>query len=106
MSSIIPRNTQIPIEKTKEYSTSSDNQTSLKIQVLQGESELASDNHKVAKFNIGNIRSAPKGQEKIDVSFRIDANGILEVTARDKRTGNEESLTIAKEELNLPQAEI
>ena len=74
--------------------------------MLQGECEAAEENHRVAQFSISNIRPAPARQEKVDVTFRIDANGILEVTARDKRSGNTESLTITADQMNLPKEEI
>ena len=106
MSTIIKRNTAIPIEKTERYSTLSDNQTEVKIQVLQGECVLAKDNHRVAKFYIRNITPAPAGQEKVDVTFRKDANGLLQVTVKDVRTGNSESLAIETHQLNLPADEI
>ena len=77
MSNIIPRNTAIPIEKTERYNTAADFQTRIRVQVLQGEKELAAQNHKVDETTIGNITPAPKGQEKIDVTFKIDANGLF-----------------------------
>ena len=84
----------------------SDNQTTIRICVLQGECELAKDNHLVAKFKINDITPGPAGQEKVDVTFRIDANGLLHVFVKDVRTGNSESLTITQDMLNLPREEI
>lgn len=74
--------------------------------MLQGESTLAKDNHKVAKFYINDITAGPAGEEKVDVTFRKDANGILQVTVKDVKTGNSESLTIQTHQLNLPAEEI
>ena len=106
MSTIIKRNTSIPIERTERYKTFHDNQTKIGISVLQGECEQAKDNHMVAKFSISDITPAPAGQEKVDVTFRIDANGLLHVVCKDVRTGNSESLTITQDKLNLPREEI
>ena len=78
MSTIIPRNTAIPIEKTERYNTAADNQTRIRVQILQGEKQLASENHKIDETTIGNITPAPRGQEKIDVTFKIDANGLFQ----------------------------
>ena len=77
MSTIIPRNTAIPIDKKKQYTTNVDNQTSVHIKVHQGEQVFADDNHKIGDFRVNGLMAAPKHQEKVDVTFRIDANGIL-----------------------------
>ena len=106
MSTIIPRNTSIPIEKTERYVTSADNQRSIRVQVLQGEAERCADNHKIDETSIGNITPGPKGTEKIDVTFKIDANGLFQADIRDVRTGNSESLSITADRMNLPQEEI
>ena len=106
MSKIINRNTSIPIDKTEDYQTSAANQTTISIHVLQGEAELAKDNHQLAKFDINGITPGPAGEEKVDVTFKIDANGILQVTVKDRKTGNSESLTIEAEKLNLPKEEV
>ena len=106
MSTIVKRNTAIPIAKTERYQTSADNQTTIAVKILQGEAELAKDNHRVGNFDISNIRASPHGEEKVDVTFNIDANGILQVTAKDVRTGNSESLTITSDKMNLPKEEI
>ena len=106
MDTIIKRNTAIPFAKTEQYCTSVDNQDEIGIFIVQGESRLAKDDHKVGHFDIKNIKKGPAGQEKIDVTFNIDANGILQVTARDVRTGNAESLIIKSDKMNLPKEEI
>ena len=106
MSTIIPRNTAIPIEKTERYNTAGDGQTRIRVQVLQGEHELAERNHKIDETTIGNITPAPKGQEKIDVTFKIDSNGLFQAVIKDVRTGNCENLTITKDKMNLPPDEI
>ena len=81
MSTIIPRNSAIPIKKTERYSTVTDNQTRVRVQVLQGEQKLAADNHKADQFSLEGIPKAPAGQESVDVTIEIDANGLLKVTA-------------------------
>ena len=94
MSTIIPRNTAIPIEKTTRYVTSADNQRSIRVMVLQGEEALVSKNHKIDEKTISDISPGPKGTEKIDVTFKIDANGLFQAEIKDVRTGNSENLTI------------
>ena len=106
MSTIIPRNTAIPIEKTTRYVTSADNQRSIRVMVLQGEEALVSKNHKIDEKTISDISPGPKGTEKIDVTFKIDANGLFQAEIRDVRTGNSENLTITADKMNLPQDEI
>ena len=106
MSTIIPRNTAIPIEKTERYNTAADGQTRIRVQVLQGEHELAENNHKIDETTIGNITPGPAGSEKIDVTFKIDSNGLFQAVIRDVRTGNCENLTITKDKMNLPSDEI
>jgi molecular chaperone DnaK len=91
---IIPRNTTIPTSKSKTYSTASDSQTSVEIHVLQGERSMAQDNKSLGRFILDGILPAPRGMPQIEVTFDIDANGILHVSARDKGTGREQKITI------------
>jgi len=91
---LIPRNTTIPTSKTQIFSTASDNQTSVEIHVLQGERPMAADNRTLGRFILDGILPAPRGVPQIEVTFDIDANGILSVSARDKGTGKEQKITI------------
>jgi molecular chaperone DnaK len=91
---IIDRNTTIPTSKTQVFSTATDGQTSVEIHVLQGERAMAKDNKSLGKFQLNGIPPAPRGVPQIEVSFDIDANGILKVSARDKGTGREQSVSI------------
>ncbi|MBP9762976.1 molecular chaperone DnaK, partial [Patescibacteria group bacterium] len=91
---VIDRNTTIPAEKKKIYSTAADGQTSVEVHVLQGDREMASDNRSLGKFTLSGIPSAPRGVPQIEVSFALDANGILSVKAQDKATGKEQKITI------------
>ena len=91
---IIDRNTTIPVKKSQIYSTASNNQTSVEIHVLQGEREMASGNTTLGRFNLDGIPMAPRGVPQIEVTFEIDANGIVTVTAKDKGTGREQHITI------------
>ncbi len=87
MTKVIERNTTIPARRTETFSTAEDNQTAVDVVVLQGERELAADNRQLARFRLEGIRPAPRGVPQIEVTFDIDANGILNVSARDKETG-------------------
>ena len=105
MTPIIERNTTIPARRSQIFSTAEDNQTAVDIVVLQGERELAQDNRVIGRFRLEGIRPAPRGTPQIEVTFDIDANGILNVTARDMDTGAEQRITIS-ESTNLPQDEV
>jgi molecular chaperone DnaK len=94
MTKLIERNTTIPVKKTEVFSTAEDNQTSVDIHVLQGERPLAADNMTLGRFRLDGIPPAPRGIPQIEVTFDIDANGILSVTAKDKATGKEQKVTI------------
>src|SRR3954471_20025150 len=105
MTKVIERNTTIPAQRTEVFSTAEDNQTAVDVVVLQGERELAADNRQLARFRLEGIRPAPRGMPQIEVTFDIDANGILNVSARDKDTGAEQRVTIS-ESTNLDQREV
>ncbi len=105
MTKVIERNTTIPARRTEIFSTAEDNQSAVDVVVLQGERERASDNRVLGRFRLENIRPAPRGVPQIEVTFDIDANGILHVSARDKDTGAEQRITIS-ETSNLNQGEI
>jgi molecular chaperone DnaK len=91
---LIPRNTTIPTKKSEVFSTAEDNQTTVEIHVLQGERKMAGDNRTIGKFQLTGIPPAPRGMPQVEVTFDIDANGILHVSARDKATGKEQKIRI------------
>jgi molecular chaperone DnaK len=95
MTKMIDRNTTIPTRKTETYTTAADGQTSVEIHVLQGEREMAGDNKTLGKFSLANIPSAPRGIPQVEVTFDIDANGIVNVSAKDRGTGQEQKITIS-----------
>ncbi|MEU7916128.1 molecular chaperone DnaK [Microbispora bryophytorum] len=105
MTKIIERNTTIPARRTETFSTAEDNQSAVDIVILQGERERAADNRVLGRFRLENIRPAPRGVPQIEVTFDIDANGILNVSAKDKDTGAEQRITIS-ESSNLDKSEI
>ncbi len=102
---IIDRNTTIPVKKSQVYSTAADGQTSVEIHVLQGEREMAAGNTTLGRFNLDGIPSAPRGVPQIEVTFDIDANGIVNVTAKDLGTGKEQHITITSS-TNMSQEDI
>jgi molecular chaperone DnaK len=105
MTKVIERNTTIPARRTETFGTAEDNQPAVDVVVLQGERERAADNRVLGRFRLENIRPAPRGVPQIEVTFDIDANGILNVSARDKDTGTEQRITIS-ETSNLDQSEV
>jgi molecular chaperone DnaK len=105
MTKVIERNTTIPARRAEVFSTAEDNQPAVDVVVLQGERERAADNRVLGRFRLENIRPAPRGTPHIEVTFDIDANGILNVSARDKDTGTEQRITIS-ESSNLDTAEV
>jgi molecular chaperone DnaK (HSP70) len=94
MTKLIPRNTTIPTKKSQVFSTAADNQTQVSIKCLQGEREMAADNKLLGQFDLTGFPPAPRGVPQIEVSFDIDANGIVHVSAKDKATGREQSVII------------
>ncbi|MFD5596401.1 molecular chaperone DnaK [Streptomyces griseorubiginosus] len=105
MTKIIERNTTIPVRRSETFSTAEDNQPAVDVVVLQGERERAADNRVLGRFQLTDIRPAPRGEPQVEVIFDIDANGILNVTARDKDTGKEQGITIS-ESSNLDRTEV
>jgi len=105
MTKVIERNTTIPARRTETFSTAEDNQSAVDVVVLQGERERAADNRVLGRFRLENIRPAPRGVPQVEVTFDVDANGILNVSARDKDTGAEQRITIS-ESSNLDSSEV
>jgi molecular chaperone DnaK len=105
MTKTLERNTTIPARRSETFSTAEDEQTAVDVVVLQGERERAADNRTLGRFRLENIRPAPRGEPQVEVTFDVDANGILNVSARDKDTGAEQAITIS-ETTNLDPAEI
>ncbi len=105
MTTLIPRNSTIPIRKAETFSTAEDNQTAVDVHVLQGERQMASDNISLGRFRLEGIAPAPRGLPQVEVTFDIDANGILNVSARDKATGKEQRVTITAS-TNLDKGDI
>jgi molecular chaperone DnaK len=105
MTVLIERNTTIPVRKSEVFSTAEDNQTAVDIHVLQGERPMASDNMSLGRFRLEGLPPAPRGVPQVEVTFDIDANGIINVTARDKATGKEQKVTITAS-TNLNKSEI
>ncbi|MFF7966539.1 molecular chaperone DnaK [Streptomyces sp. NPDC007903] len=105
MTKIVERNTTIPVRRSETFSTAEDNQPAVDVVVLQGERERAADNRALGRFQLTDIRPAPRGEPQVEVTFDVDANGILNVSARDKDTGKEQGITIS-ESSNLDRSEV
>jgi molecular chaperone DnaK len=105
MTRIVDRNTTIPVRRSETFTTAADNQPAVDVVVLQGERERAADNRVLGRFQLTGIRPARRGEPQVEVVFDVDANGILNVTARDRDTGAEQGITIS-ESSNLDQAEV
>ena len=106
MTKIIPRGTVIPTKKSQTFTTYQDNHTTVTISIYEGERAMVKDNHELGKFDLSGIPSAPRGVPQIEVTFNVDENGILNVSAKDLGTGSTESITITNDQGRLSKEEI
>merc|ERR1711959_108289 len=106
MTTIIPRNTTIPTKKSDQFTTDADNQTCIEVCIYEGERYKTKDNNLLGKFNLDGIAPAPRGVAQIEVTFNLDANGILHVNAKDKASNRKNDITIKNEKGRLNQADI